>query len=412
MPLLLMLTSLLAPAGGPPSASHAALLYVRGDVQAARAETAAALAKDPADARALFVRACLELETAGSGVAEPFVSAMEQLASTPPQAVVLRRLLSRRLSTPSERVDDALAEAWNVAGRPDLSTVPLLPPLESWAEDLVPSLPPGSASSPQVRLVFSWQEPERPKMALQAAEDAEMNPLAVNLEILAALMQVPGSKDLMQIAARVGRAVSATDPSNGYLDLAAWLALGAGTDPISSSDASAIERAVAKPRFEVPRPALFEQLRRMADRIDPPSANLRARTASIGIPVPVFRLWQRTEATKDGSVRLRAARVMSKIASRFACSGTILERMLAAALAGKSAEILESLERAEVLRAQEALRTWREAMTDAQKKLGTWPLAAALCDLDVTREVERYERLVGPMPSGVPGFSCQAQPGK
>jgi hypothetical protein len=263
--------------------------------------------------------------------------------------------------------------------------------------------------------VFSWQEPERPKIALQAAEDAEMNPLAVNLEILAALMpraEVPGSKDLMQIAARVGRAVSATDPSNGYLDLAAWLALGAGTDPISSRDASAIERAVAKPRFEVPRPALLEQLRRMADRIDPPSANLRARTASIGIPVPVFRLWQRTEATKDGSVRLRAARVMSKIASRFACSGTILERMLAVALAGKSADILESPERAEVLRAQEALRTWREAMTDAQKKLGTWPLAAALRDLDVTREVERYERLVGPMPSGVPGFSCQAQPGK
>jgi hypothetical protein len=398
--------------GGPPTASHAAVLYVRGAVQAARDETAAVLAKDSADARALFVRACLELETEGPGAAEPFVSTMEGLAPPPPQAVVLRRLLSRRTAAPSERVDDALAEAWKAVGRPDLSAVPLLPSRDSWAEDIIPPLPAKSVALPQALLVFSWHKPpERLKIALQASADAENNPLAVNLEILGVVTaetEARATEELTQIAARVGRAASATDASNGYLDLAAWLAHGPKTEPITGNDLSVLEGAIAKPRFEVPRRALFEELRRLAERIDPEFADLRARTAAVGTPVPVFRLWQRTEATKDEQARRRAARVMVKVAGRLACSGTVLERLLAAALSERSAEILKSPELAEARRAQEAFWAWSNAMRKAQTQLGTWPFAASLRDLDVTREVERYEVLAGPMPQPpFSGFSCQ-----
>jgi hypothetical protein len=338
---------------------------------------------------------------------------MEHLTSPPPQAAVLRQLLSRRHSTPGEPVDDALAETWKAAGRPDFSGVPLLPPLDSWPDDAMPPLALDAKSSPQARLVFASSPPtEQLRLALEAAEQARTNPLPVNLEILAVLMpgeSVPPSEEARRAAERVGRLVIDADPTNGYLALAAWLATGSETDPVTESDLATLEAALGKPRFEVPRRAVFEQLRTMAARVDPQHADLRARGASLGTPVVVFRLWQRAESTKDADARRRAGLVMGAIASRFACSGTILERMLGAALARKGADLAGSSDQLAIHRAQDAIHAWRSAMTEAQRRLGTWPFAASLRNLDVTREVARYERLAGPFPtSPLPAFSCRA----
>jgi hypothetical protein len=414
MPVLLLVASLVSAAtalGG----QHAAILYLRGDVTAARDETTAVLAKSPAGAPALFVRACLELESAGPVAADPFVTRLERLPSPPPQAAVLRKLVARRRSAPSEPIYDALGEAWKDAGRPDLSSVALLPPLESWMEDLVPPLPSGPGTpSPQERLVFTWaMPPERLKVALQAAEQAEANPLVVDLEILAAVMprkEVPSGQNASRVAERVGRIVTAADASNGYLAVAAWLALGEEDQPISDGDLATLEAAVSKPRFEVPRRTLLEQLRSMAARVTPQYSELRARSASLATAVPIFHLWKRAEATKDPALRRRAGLVMGVIASRFACSGTVLERMLSAALAGKAAALTGLLGREEIRIALEPLDAWRRSMSDAQKRLGTWPFSGPFREMDVTSEVPRFERLVGPMPtSGIPAFSCQTK---
>jgi hypothetical protein len=152
MAVLLLLAHLISAASAP-GAEHAALLYLRGDVGEARDEVTAALAKDLADPHVLFVRACLELESTGPAGAEPFVRRLELLSPPPPQASVLRALLTRRASVPKEPIYEALGEAWKAVGRPDLSSAALLP--ESWPEDLVPPPSPDESSlSPQDRLVF------------------------------------------------------------------------------------------------------------------------------------------------------------------------------------------------------------------------------------------------------------------
>ena len=122
---------------------------------------------------------------------------------------------------------------------------------------------------------------------------------------------------------------------------------------------------------------MLEQLRVLAARIDPQFAELRARTASLGVPVPLSRLWERAKTTTDPAARLRVGVVMSAVASRLACSGAVLERMLAAALAGLSADLLGSRNRDEIRSAQNAVRAWGHAITDAQEQIGTWPLRCA-----------------------------------
>jgi hypothetical protein len=210
----------------------------------------------------------------------------------------------------------------------------------------------------------------------------------------------------------VGRAVAAADPSNGYLAFAGLLASGAESEPLTAAELDLLEAAIAAPRFEVPRRALLQQLRVLAATIDPKYAELRARSASLGTPVTVFRLWQRAEATKDPVLLRRSGIVMKVMAARFACSGTVLERMVGAVLASKGAELTGSPDWPSVRQAQDALQQWREAMADAQKLLGEWSFRAAIHELDPTREVARYERLVGPMPSPrVEGFYCTAADG-
>ncbi len=145
--------------------------------------------------------------------------------------------------------------------------------------------------------MFSWPEPaKRLAIAIRAAEHADRNSLAVNLDILATVMpgeHVETTAETKKVAERVGRVVAAADPSNGYLALAGWLATGTESEPLTAGDLAALEAAIAAPRFEVPRRALLEQLRALAATVDPEYAELRAqriaRHARPGIPALAAR---------------------------------------------------------------------------------------------------------------------------
>jgi hypothetical protein len=63
MDLLALILIVISGATATPTAQHAALLHMRGDVAAARAEIEAVLAKSPTDGPALFTAACIALES-------------------------------------------------------------------------------------------------------------------------------------------------------------------------------------------------------------------------------------------------------------------------------------------------------------------------------------------------------------
>jgi hypothetical protein len=386
-----------------PTAQHAALLHIRGDVAPAGAEIEAVLAKSPTDGSALFTAACFALESSNPSSAAPYVSRLERLSPAPPHARILEALISRRQRHPRERIDDAVVEAWKEAGRPDLAASPLLPPLESFGA-VIPDIDAGvrKRMTPAERLLFAYDGPATGsdflKLAFEAAGTAEKNPLVVNIEILGALTPFePMPKEFRaeahRVAIRLAPVVAAGDRSNGYLDVAGWLASGPGDAPLSGNDLALLEKAVSQPRFELPRREMLAQMEEMATRLDAKYGLMRARRAALGAPVPLMRLSQRAEATQDPALRRRAGDLLSAVAKRLESSGTMLERMLSLSLASKGAKLGGDERRLAAIREDiDRSRAAMNAMTEAQKQLGTWPFAASWREWDPSREMEHFER--------------------
>jgi hypothetical protein len=183
--------------------------------------------------------------------------------------------------------------------------------------------------------------------------------------------------DARRVAARVGAIVAAADPTNGYLMLAAWLASRSNDTPMSAQDIALLQEAVAKPRFEVPRREMLAELHQMASRVDAKHGAMRAGMAALGAPVPLMRLWKRAEASEEPAVRGRASDLLAATAKRLESSGTMLERMLALALADAGARLSGDERRIASVRAEvKCGRASMNAMREEQKRLGTWPFAA------------------------------------
>lgn len=405
MELLALILTLISGTTCEPSAQHAALLHMRGEAASARTEIEAVLANHPSDAPALFVAAALETEAGNLGAAARHASRLGGLSPAPPQARVLTALIARRRAQPGEQIDDALIEAWKEVGRPDLASRPLLPSLDSWATEIMPTELAAEARermSAAERLVFAYDGPANGRahlnVALDAAMTAEKNPLTVNLEILGALtfydpMPDELRQDAQRVAARVGPIVAARDPANGYLALAAWLASGANDTPMSADDLALLQEAVAKPRFELPRREMLAELRHMAAGLDAKHGAMRAQMAALGAPLPLMRLWKRAEATREPASRARAGVLLAATAKRLESSGTMLERMISGVLADTAARLSGDERRIASVRAElERARASMNALREEQKRLGTWPFAGPWREWDPSREMEHFER--------------------
>ena len=371
----------------PMAAERAALLQLRGDTSAALAAADAILAKDPSEPRALFVAASAAVEAGDLDRASAYTAGLEQRGRDP-HALVLRRLIERRLEHKAEPLREALVLAWKDVGPPDLSSNPILRESESWGQ-LMPRIDRAVRArlTAGERFVFDnnsrADSPGYVKAAIRAAGDAEKNPVVVNLDVLGALtpfaaIQGVDARAAADAAAHVGRVVVAALPDDGYMELAALLATAPGTVPFKADDLALIERALQKPRFEYPRNGSLTHLRQFAIRVDPQHVDLRAWSAALGASVPVYRLWQRAEAIQDPELRARAGRVLQAVASRLRDAGTTLEKSLSLALEVKGAELRGDSSAVEAAKAARA-RWWElQRETEAgRKRMGNWPFAAA-----------------------------------
>lgn len=108
-----------------------------------------------------------------------------------------------------------------------------------------------------------------------------------------------------------------------------------------------------------------------------------------------MRLWRRADATQEPALRRRVGDLLTAVAKRLESSGTMLERMLSLSLASKGAKLGGGERRLAAIRADiDRAQTSMNAMTEAQKQLGTWPFAAPCRGWDPTREMDHFERFV------------------
>lgn len=393
----------------PTSAERAFWFAWRGDLAEARREVESILATSPNDRGALVVSACVSLEAGRLDEVSRTAERLSSLTPTPVEAAVLQRLAERRKSHPTERMRDALAIAWKEAGRPDVSGESALAQLSKGVESGKALLPPIDAAS-RARLTLGerlalepWNFGDlsvRTAAALRSADDAPGNPLFVNLEVLSLL--APSKDDSAELRAkkgraarRVGAAVAAVDPQNGYLAVAAALAGESDEAPLDGATLVKLEDAAALPRFEYPRRTVRSEMVVSARRADAARGDLRAASAALGSPVDaVVTLWRRAEATSDPAIRTRVARVLQVAGDGFESSNVLLERNLAVTLQFSAALLSGDSDRISRARAKrESVRTWSEGLRVARARLGIWPLVSDWREWDAEDEVPYMERL-------------------
>lgn len=383
-------------------ARKAAQLEAWGELAAARAEVEAALARDPKDPTALLVAACVELEEGDLPAAEARTRALAA-AGPRPQAKVLRALIERRRRLPGEPLRDALAPAWNAAGRPDLQASALPGVDESlWLGSPAPRTDggPHEQRTPGESLLFGgWDPAKRRAEALAAAVHPEQNAAVVNQEILAALHAGEGPRDAEAEAAilRVGEALAGVAPDNGYWEYIAWLGSGGGVAPLSAEDLDRLTGLAARPRFELPRADLLRELRSLAARFDPEHASCLAGMANLRMGPALVALQRRAEATSwDGpggaERKARTAAVLVTIGRRLAASRTYLERMIGVGMVLQGAKLAgDRSASARAEREAKRERSRHQRATAAAKKAGTWPFSSLCADWSPD-EVGWFER--------------------
>ena len=363
-------------------------------VPSSTAQIDLALSHDPDDATALYVSSCLDIE---NGDLEEAATRTARLATTPTgsdYARVLAVLIRLRRVNAREPLREALVEAWKRAGRPDLGALPL-PGLADLGEslDAFPVLTEEREAllTPGEKLLFLWGQADKSKrldLAIAAAAQPRQNPLVVNLEVLSelaslALFYSARAASAEDAARRVGKATVESDPGNGDFRLAAWLATGSSNEPFTRDDMDLLEDALARPRFEIPRTELLEELRALAHRWAPEHAGVWGAAASMGLGNAAALLWHRSDVTNWGSppsaaVRSRASKVllgMGEPTVSLANDPRLHDRERPR-IEGCQAERRPGyrIRRSEPLGSVPGLASRGDC--PAQKRLGTWPFAA------------------------------------
>lgn len=397
---LVVAAALGAPAG---DARRAAQLEAWGEPAAARAELERALGDDPRDATSLFVAACLELEAGDLRAAQRRAAALAAIG-VEGRAQVLSALIERRRSLPAESLRDAIAPAWKRAGRPDVDESPL-PGLDGkllWiglAEALTPER--RAAMTPGERVLFTYPDPREGRADALAAALAAENPTSVDHEVLTFLIRPSGRLDpqAARAVARLGRRLAAADPENGYWDLLAWLAASPAGAPLRAADVARLERAARRPRLELPRARLVEEIAGLAVRFDPEHARCRAGMAGLAMTPPLGLVEARLAATRwsgagGAALKRRAGKAALAIGQRLGASRAYLDRLAGLSLAAAGARLAgERGAQAEAEARLSEARYRHEKALEARRQAGFWPFAAECRDW-TPDEVGYFERFL------------------
>jgi hypothetical protein len=318
-------------------------------------------------------------------------------------------------------MEDALAEAWKAAGRPDLSTAGVLARIREGipaGADLLPSVDPGAIRrlspgdafflGPLVHpLGLGWPERKVPRGelssllatnarwaelrsrdALAFARTPDSNPMGLNLCAYRAL----GDPEARR---RVGASLLRSLPGDGSVRLALAVDDTSPDAALTSAELDAVEAAAASPGFAWPYRAAFRDVLTAARKVDPAHAELLARVAFAYCLPPSLSpvtLARRAETTKDPALRARAGRAADAVGQRLAASGSMLDRMMGFVLRGSAAASLGDPGRDAMLTEAEV---WRQRLGAAGESAAIqfWPLPSIWRQWDPEGDVRLLERL-------------------
>ena len=347
-----------------------------GDAEGALRAAEGLVAAQPTDTTARLLAASAAIEAGRLGQAREHLRAVERHDRVPPRTAVLRALLDRRVREPSGAMMEALAAAWNEAGRPDLredgSPLAWTPSAHTWTRELKAS----------ERLLFRMPQgaDERLAVAIAASREGKEAGSVAHWQVLGALAHQECPGDPAPLNAAVERSfaiVKAAEPQNGYSELAVLVARCPRV--LGAPELDRLEAAVRRQRFEYPRAQAFDELLRLARGITPaPEQRPAAVSAWLALDVGAFRLASLGEDQPDPRLRRRVGRVKEQVGLRLARGSAWLERLVGVSLAQRGAKLVgDEAHLAEVSAKVEEQRAEYQAWSVPYGQMGVWPFAAA-----------------------------------
>lgn len=361
---------------GGPSAEDVGRTQYAGDAPAALALAELAAAARPGDAPTRLAGTCAAIEANQLGRASALLAPLERASPVHPRVAVLRHLVDRRTARPEEPLMLALAAAWHLAGRPDLSEDE--PALARPSTSPPPALQPRGAAE---RLLFEPPDDreELAALAIEASHRAEGLPVAVGLQVLGALSNLPCPADAGVRNGAVARSRLAAEralPGNGYVALASLLA----RCPLAwtSREVDELSRIAGSPILSLPRERAFDEILTMAQTLDPATARRRAISAWLALDVAAYELQRLTQETlPDPSLRVSAGRSLEAIGASLADSTAWLERMVGLALTRRGSWLAGREDAGgSAARCIEPKRHVYQVWSTLLRRRGQWPFAA------------------------------------
>lgn len=384
----------------------AAAEAVERDFATARAELAFVLEHSPEDPRALYVLACVELETGRHEEASRALARLERAEPGLPEAAILRDLVTARREHPEQGWRKPFLQAWRRHGSPDFAQEHLLP--ENWVEAVTFKVDEAlwrraasfSVETRIVLLLADMPEPGSERWRWLVGQLATLKEPALSVMAVEMLRSrtppEPLRAELEEAARRnVARLVKA-HPRDMQLRLMAVLGSAAPQTPFSAKELTALETAAGFPDW---RQRSFQQVyQQVLTRLETLGvANPAPMAFTVAVWYPSgggpFQLLERARASREKLSHEELRRlcgVLERVGIRMAEQSTLIEHLVGLQLMATAAEWMGDTLKQEHVRTQQAAA--RRLMHGSQRVSGgRWPLRS-LSD-ELTETGVRNERL-------------------
>lgn len=393
---------------------RAAQAAVLGQVERARAELSSLSPGAPDFPRALFVHACIALETGNLTEAAREIASLREALPASPSPRVLERLLEVRRQQPALGWREAFLRAWNEAGRPDLWEDPLLSELMDFGEGsgIEEAWQRTRALDTRLMLVLSTFPPteERGRFVLEqlpSIEEPEWAVAAFDFVRRDTLPEELRAQAAQALAPKL-EALAAASPDTQQLRVLLLLGLTELTAPLTPAEMSALEAIATLPRWrKADLAALHAHARRHLEEAGVPLAAGHAFMAVTGAlaghaPYVLLKRSQVSLERLGPAERERLGRILWSIGSRLAAESTVLEQLVGFNLMRHGAMALEDEAR---LQQVDAWTQEVRASINAshQATLSRWPLHSlqeALLQATLRDEGAHLRGFLPPSPTG------------
>jgi hypothetical protein len=390
----------------PAVTKSAADAAIRGETEEAMGLIERALAADRINAEALFVRACIRLQSGDLSGAVEDSNRLESSRGPLQEIRIIRELAVARGQTPASEWMPAFLAALKKIGANGLEQS-LLRFTPTSRRPLSPEMLARVAGGDGFLVRAAEAGESIPSTLVNEAEQmlAAQQPLVVLLAAVSVLNNSHVAEADKPKATAAAKALIAKlareNPREMYLQVWALLSETPESSPLAEPDVARLERIIFSTQTSLPLSLVYEATRSAYAKVDPPQASEAAFTATVAFYPPQFHvvLMRRTKPmleSGDPALRRRTGLAIAQLGRAVMNQASLLDLSIGSMLLGRAAALAGDDLAGEADRRRKEFQTMLKA-SDRLKFAAEWPIAGLMREL-TERKIHEELSLIREMP--------------